>query len=254
MRAQLSALSAAIRSAASVVRIADREREEQRESQLEYEEMLRVMASLGISVAVFTHEVSGAMAVVQSGFARLEKELSVALDHEGLVLIRRGFTRLKDLSGYLGDLISHFASRKKEPVALKNLIVGFLQEFSGYLRDKRISYGSSVNPDYLRTVPMHRTEITSVLFNFMTNSVKALSRRGGLDHRIQVNAFERDRFAVIQFQDNGVGIPEEIRERVFEPFFTMAGSYSDDLVGSGTGLGLKIVRDIAEANGGSVER
>jgi signal transduction histidine kinase len=52
-------------------------------------------------------------------------------------------------------------------------------------------------------------------------------------------------FAAFQVTDSGAGIPEDVRERLFEPFFTTRGE--------GSGLGLAIVRQVAEAHGGWVE-
>jgi signal transduction histidine kinase len=54
--------------------------------------------------------------------------------------------------------------------------------------------------------------------------------------------------AVVAVEDTGAGIPMELRERVFEPFFRILGSHQ-----SGNGLGLAIVRGAAQALGGRVE-
>ncbi len=57
-----------------------------------------------------------------------------------------------------------------------------------------------------------------------------------------------DEFAVFAVEDTGPGIPADLRERVFEPFFRILGSHQ-----SGNGLGLAIVRSAAQALGGNVE-
>jgi two-component system NtrC family sensor kinase len=56
-----------------------------------------------------------------------------------------------------------------------------------------------------------------------------------------------DNTVEIRFQDNGEGIPEEIRSKLFEPFFTTK------TVGGGTGLGLSISYGIVEEHGGRIE-
>ena len=59
------------------------------------------------------------------------------------------------------------------------------------------------------------------------------------------------RHGVVGFEDNGVGIPPEERRRVFDAFYTTTMAADDDgVAGPGTGLGLRIVSDIAASYGG----
>ena len=67
--------------------------------------------------------------------------------------------------------------------------------------------------------------------------------------RVQAEATQ-EQFKLTVF-DTGVGVPPENREDVFEPFFTT--SQPDPVLGVGTGLGLKIVRDLALAWGGDAK-
>src|SRR5690606_8516884 len=53
----------------------------------------------------------------------------------------------------------------------------------------------------------------------------------------------------ISVEDQGIGVPEELRERVFEPFFT---AWSSDSGRGGTGLGLAVVKSIVKDHGGTV--
>ena len=97
---------------------------------------------------------------------------------------------------------------------------------------------------------MHRSEIDSVLFNFLTNALKSMDRANSRVRKIRITAQSRDGYAVIGFQDTGGGIADEIRDRVFDAFFSTSHYSADDVSGPGAGLGLKIVFDIAAANGG----
>ena len=69
--------------------------------------------------------------------------------------------------------------------------------------------------------------------------------------RVQVYATTADSQFTLRVSDTGVGLPAEIRDDIFEPFVTT--SQPDPVLGVGTGLGLKIVRDLAQAWGGDVE-
>jgi len=79
-----------------------------------------------------------------------------------------------------------------------------------------------------------------VLTNLLANAIQA-SGPGG---RARVNATATDRGVQIEVTDSGAGIPEELRQRIFHPFFTTKAS--------GTGLGLAICHRIVEAHGGTI--
>ncbi|GAH57241.1 unnamed protein product, partial [marine sediment metagenome] len=192
--------------------IAFEERVEIRESEfVQYETMLRILASLGISISVFSHEVTGAMTSFKSS---LKDFLStIELDELGnisLAEINSVSNRLFDLSNYITTLISHSSTRDKTNIALHSVIHSFIRQFDEYLNVRGISFEVDVDPPFLRTHKMHRSEIDSVLFNFMTNAVKAIERAKAELRKIKIAAFKRDNFAVISFQDTGTGIPGDV--------------------------------------------
>ncbi len=230
---------------------------EKREKELvHYETMLRIIASLGISISVFSHEIAGVLNNFKASVMELESlfNLNKLTPERKSVFdtIRDSTARLYDLSNYVTSLISHSETREKRELPLYSLIHSFTEQFKRYLNVRGISFEVSVTPDYLRTHPMHRSEIDSVLFNFMTNSVKAIDRAATNERRIKISALRYDKYALISFQDTGTGVAEDIKERIFDAFFTTSQYRGDEIAGPGAGLGLKIVSDIAESNGGFV--
>ncbi len=94
--------------------------------------------------------------------------------------------------------------------------------------------------------------ISQVMLNLIINAAHAVEERFGQGNSeegmIEVSTFENDDLAVVSVTDNGSGIDDSIKARVFDPFFT-----SKD-VGKGTGQGLAIAYDIiVEKHGGSIE-
>jgi len=85
--------------------------------------------------------------------------------------------------------------------------------------------------------------LSQVFLNLLLNAAQAMKERGEI--RIQ-SSIENDQI-VIRFSDTGCGIPAEVLPRIFDPFFTTRD------VGSGTGLGLTVSRDIITDHGGSIE-
>ena len=87
-----------------------------------------------------------------------------------------------------------------------------------------------------------RQAIAGALINLIENALQASAAGGSVELSV---AGQGSPFAAFQVSDTGTGIPENARERLFEPFFTTRGE--------GSGLGLAIVRQVAEAHGGWVE-
>lgn len=90
-----------------------------------------------------------------------------------------------------------------------------------------------------------RDQARRVLINLIHNAIK-WSPAGG---KITVRAENRDEEVLISVVDNGPGVPEEFRDRIFERFYQIDASRSG---GEGTGLGLAICRHIVEAHGGKI--
>ncbi len=87
-----------------------------------------------------------------------------------------------------------------------------------------------------------RQAISGALINLIENALQASAAGDSVE--LTVAGFGSP-FASFQVSDAGIGIAEDVRERLFEPFFTTRGE--------GSGLGLAIVRQVAEAHGGWVE-
>ena len=103
-------------------------------------------------------------------------------------------------------------------------------------------------PDILMSPRMYRAELVSVLHNLMSNAIKAV--RGQQTRRIEIRGERNNDRVIIKFLDTGKGLKEERWEVVFDPF--ESDSEPDIKFGAGTGLGLKIVRDIIRADDGDV--
>jgi signal transduction histidine kinase len=101
----------------------------------------------------------------------------------------------------------------------------------------RVEYSETEAAQTVWVDPQH---LKRIFLNLMKNSVQAMSGVGA----INLSVTARDRNATLSFSDSGPGIPLEIREQIFEPFFTKREG--------GTGLGLAIVKSLVEENGGII--
>lgn len=86
-------------------------------------------------------------------------------------------------------------------------------------------------------------EVRQSLLNLILNAIESMEDKGGL---LIINTFDTYDTFVIEIIDSGVGIPSEIMDKIFEPYFTTKGEI-------GTGLGMKIVKDTLSNHDATIE-
>ncbi|MCB1142935.1 MAG: PAS domain-containing protein [Leptospiraceae bacterium] len=99
------------------------------------------------------------------------------------------------------------------------------------------------NYDLKKEVLCFPDDLNHVWTNLLYNSLQAMNFKG----KLIINIFEEGNHATVEIIDNGPGIPAEIQEKIFLPFFTTKN------VGEGSGIGLGIVKNIIEKHNGSIE-
>ena len=225
--------------------------------------LLRLLATLGLTMSEFSHETGMTFEAVRMDFQAVFKsaldartgDIAFAVQAERARVM---LARLDALTAYLNELASARSVRQLAPVSVSKAIQDF-ENGVNRLAEKANVTIDVVTPDYdpLFTKPMHIAEVSSILLNLFSNSLKALRRSEG-ERCIQVQA-ERDGedFVLIRFSDSGDGIPVAHREKVFDLFFTTriaapaTATTAEQF--SGTGLGLWIVHQIISKAGGDVE-
>jgi signal transduction histidine kinase len=218
--------------------------------------MLRVLASLGMVIGEFTHEVDQTLGAADIDAQTLAESLAGSPEQPLAQRLLNNVRRFESYASYFDRTVRENVDRELRPIELGDAILSFVEVVGPSTKRK----GTTMSADVLRldlfTCPAHPSEIDSVLFNFHTNALKAI-RRARRDGTILVRAGREADRVFIEFADNGDGIPIEIRDRIFNPFFTTStpggGSLDADDDLRGSGLGLKIVRDIATGYGGEVE-
>ena len=88
--------------------------------------------------------------------------------------------------------------------------------------------------------------IYRLVYNLVENAIKYNHPLG----QVTVTAYQRNKHVYLSVEDTGSGIPKELRERVFEPFFRVDKSRSREL--GGVGLGLALVREVVRVHDGSI--
>ena len=235
------------------------------------------LASLGQLTAGIAHEMKNPLNFVNnfSGVsAELVDELREILKEASFNETRRGeITELMDTlrsnldkvvehgkraDGIVKNMLlhSHQGSGEHRPVAINSLIEESLKlAYHGARAEKQnfnIMVDQSLDPA-AGEVDIFPQEITRVLLNLISNGVYATRDKAASDgenYKPTLSASTKslgDRVE-IRIRDNGIGIPSEVKDKIFNPFFTTKPA------GEGTGLGLSISHDIiVKQHGGSIE-
>lgn len=221
--------------------------------------MLRILASMGLTIAEFTHDFSHLAETMELNLNALVgsvgKQSPAFL--ERMERFRGQFRQVRAYTSHFGSMVTNNASRQLTEVDLYDFARSFKADLSAMFSRRGLELEVLRPREYdLRTAPMHASEWSSILLNLLTNSMKAAVRAGRAGRfliRMGRSSGER---VYLEFCDNGDGIPEANRQHIFDAFFTTGGGSgareSEAVQAVGTGLGLKIVADIVGAVGGDV--
>lgn len=231
------------------------------------------MASLGEMTAGIAHEIQNPLNFVNNFsevsvelFEEMEEELSKGDIESGLKVASELKENLQKIHNHgiradkiVKGMLEHSRTRsgKKEITDLNALLKESLQlSFNGLkakIPDAPVSINYEENPQ-LPPILLLSQEISRVLINIFNNAMystmQKLKLKGSESYQPQISvaAIQTNRNIEIVISDNGLGIPEAVLQKIYQPFFTTKPA------GEGTGLGLSLSYDIiTKAHGGKLE-
>jgi two-component system, NtrC family, sensor kinase len=235
------------------------------------------LASLGELTAGIAHEIQNPL-----NFVNNFSELSVDLAEELKLEIGKLEIPTQD-KGYVGEILDDLASNqekinhhgkraaaivtgmlqhartstgKKEPTDLNALADEYLRLSYHGLRAKDANFNAQIVTDFDPAVGMVEVipqDIGRVFLNIINNAFYAVQQRKikepeGYEPTVSISSKKTDSGVEFRIKDNGTGIPDDVKARIFQPFFTTKPT------GQGTGLGLSLAYDIVvKGHGGVLE-
>jgi two-component system NtrC family sensor kinase len=230
------------------------------------------MASLGELTAGIAHEIQNPLNFVNN-FAEVNTELIDELKKEiepaGIISANEIIEDIKANSekithhGKRADSIlkgmlqhSRKSSGQKEPTDINALCDEYLRLSYHGLRAKDKSFNAEFETKFdiaLTPINVVPQDIGRVILNLINNAFYAVNERqknekdSGYKPRVTLTTSKQGDQVVIEVADNGTGMPEQVKEKIFQPFFTTKPT------GEGTGLGLSLSYDIVtKGHGGSI--
>ncbi|QVY64611.1 ATP-binding protein [Polaribacter sp. Q13] len=241
-----------------IEKVAELQKEET-SKMLKEKSMLRVLSSVGITIGQFIHEVRDYVSSMESDVKfLLEKLRSDAILTERLLILDKNITTFKSYTSYFDNVISQNVVRELKPIEIQNVAENFWKSINNDAVKSDIVFTLPIRKgSYLYTRPMHPSEWSSILFNFYTNAKKAI-KRTEKSGEIKIECGLEGNNMFLEFSDTGDGISKENEEKIFEEFFTTTSPNTLEEIDesneiTGTGLGLKIVKDIVTSYRGNIQ-
>lgn len=258
-----------------------RESERQRRELAEASEALRQaqaelvqgeqLRSLGLLVASVAHEVNNPLAFAVAGVEEADRLANFALSLLTAYRSNGSTPGALDLiaemeadpeAAYVDDLLGTLADARDGLERVRTLVLDLrtfvrVDEAEGKpidlaatlratLRIGRtaVMEGVRVQVELADMPPLEcaPARVNQAVLNLFTNAARAAAPKG----TVRVRLYERENGAVVEVDDSGPGVPEEMRERIFEPFYTTKGATG------GLGLGLHLAREAARAQHGDL--
>jgi len=231
------------------------------------------MASLGELTAGIAHEIQNPLNFVNN-FADVSAELVAelveerarptrdpALEAELLADLRQNLQRITQHGGRAAGIVrgmlehSRASTGERQPTDLNALCDEYLRLAYHGLRAKNKAFNATLVPELAPGLPPVEAvagDLGRVLLNLFTNAFYAVQKRQqagepGYVPTVGVATRRVPEGVEVQVRDNGTGMPEAVRQKIFQPFFTTKPS------GEGTGLGLSLAHDIVvQGHGGTL--
>lgn len=193
------------------------------------------LASLGTLTAGVTHEIRNPLTVIRAETERLAnqpRDLAFLKEHRDLLL-----KHIDRISGIVQRMLG--LAKEKEKHMIEVDVSELVRTTIKFFTISNVTVKEDYQP--VPAIKGNPEELQEVVVNLIQNAIEAMSGGGTLT----LKTYAEDNRVVAEITDTGKGIPEEIREKIFDPFYSTRHE--------GTGLGLSIVYRIIREHGGDIK-
>lgn len=213
---------------------------------------LNQLASLGKLASGVAHEINNPLTIIKGAQIRIAREIEKndSMDkkeiYEFMEKIQKNVTRIQEVTGLMRAISTNAEYKTIADISINTLINDVIQMFSEEIEKDHIKFITELPKEEVVFKGIY-TELFQALFNILENAVFEMQETKQEGKIIKIRLDKNEYSAVITIQDNGRGIPPQVRDHIFDPFFTTKE------IGSGRGLGLSFSYNFFNNNGGSLD-
>jgi two-component system NtrC family sensor kinase len=200
------------------------------------------LAAMGRLTSQIAHELNNPIYGIMNTLELLKTEIPP--ESKRRKILELSLSETQRLAEMLRNMLSFSKpeEEKRRPIKMNELIEGILLVMEKQMRESNIKVETFFD-DEIPEVMASTNQMRQVMLNMLKNAKEAMPKGGTLG----VRTSKEDRHVLIHVQDTGVGIPEEIRDKIFEAFFTTKQKVK------GVGLGLSVCYGIIKDHGGEIK-
>jgi signal transduction histidine kinase len=217
------------------------------------EATLEVMSLMGVVAGFMTHEFGVALDDLERVRDRLILlgKTQPQFNEDARFLTER-LTSLHDFVAYSQGYVQGASQKPNRPYPVQPRVQQVVRVFGKYAEERGIKILVEISKDLMAPL-VPAALYNGLALNLYTNALKAVTAASRpLKKEIVFRAWNEKATHFLEVSDTGIGIPEVLRSKVFDPLFTTTSTNRDPL-GSGLGLGLALVRRCAQAFGGTAD-
>jgi two-component system NtrC family sensor kinase len=200
------------------------------------------LAAMGRLTSQIAHELNNPIYGIMNTLELLKTEIPP--ESKRRRILELSLSETQRLSEMLRNMLSFSKpeEEKRRPIRINELVEGILLVMEKQMRESNIKVETSFD-DEIPEVMASTNQMRQVMLNMIKNAKEAMPKGGTLT----VRTSREDNRVMIHIQDTGMGIPEEIRNKIFEAFFTTKQKVK------GVGLGLSVCYGIIKDHSGEIK-
>ncbi len=204
------------------------------------------LSALGELAGGVAHEINTPLQIILGASRKLKRQLDTSNCDDSLNLIDNTVKRVSKIVKNLKRL-SHGNIEEYHSFSIIEFLDGICDISQQRVLDAEIQFQKTYKDQEDFTIYSNEVALSQIVINLLNNSIDELSDLNQKEKIIEIKTYIDDENFVLEINDNGKGMSEEVEKNIFNPFFTTKPT------GVGTGLGLSLCKRLADAMGATID-